>query len=257
MYPILFHVGDISIHTYGALGALGFLTVAFIAILRGRAIGISPDVVADLVFWTALVALVGSRLLYVYQNPDGIEDVFDVFNFRLGGLVFYGALLSGIPFATGWMLWKKLPLLATWDVFATAIPIGHGITRVGCFMAGCCWGRPTDGALGVQYTHPAAVAPADIVVHPVQLYEATMLMVIGLFLHLVYARKRFDGIVLGLYLLIYAAGRTITELFRGDAARGFFLPDLMGETLSYSQGISGLVATAGLVVLLVGWRRTT
>lgn len=254
MHPVLFEVGGVSVHSYGALGAIGFLAVCAIALVRGRKLGIEPENIADLIFFTALLSLAGSRLLFVWQNPEVVETWFDVVNYRKGGLVFYGALLVGIPVGTGFMWWKKLPFLATWDIFATAMPLGHGLARVGCFLAGCCWGLESAVPWAVTFEHELAPAPHGVALHPVQLYEATALFVVAAILNLAYARRRFDGQILGAYLLAYAAVRTVTELYRGDATRGFFLPELLGETLSYSQGVSVGVALAGILVLAVGSR---
>lgn len=254
MHPILFEVGGVTVHTYGALGAVGFLTLAGIALARAKKLGIEPEHLADLIFVTALLSLLGARLLFVWQNPQVVETWFDIVNYRKGGLVFYGALLTGVPLGTALMWWRGMPILATWDAFATAFPIGHGITRIGCFFAGCCWGLPSASPWAVTYTHDLAIGPHDVAVHPVQLYEAAALFVVGAIVNLAYARRTFDGQILGLYLFSYGLVRMVTELYRGDATRGFFLPDVLGETLSYSQGVSiGVIAT-GLVVWAVGSR---
>lgn len=254
MHPILFDLGGLTVHTYGALGAVGFLAVAGLSLRRARTLGIEPETLADLIFFTAVLSLAGSRLLFVWQHPEVVNTWFDVVNYREGGLVFYGALLVGIPVGTAFMRWRGLPILATWDVFATAMPIGHGITRVGCWFAGCCWGTESSVPWAVTYEQELALAPHGVPVHPVQLYEAGALLVLGLVVGLIWSRRTFDGQSLGAYLIGYAMVRSVTELYRGDVSRGFFLPDLLGEALSYSQGVSLGVAVVGVAVLAWGRR---
>lgn len=257
MHPILFEIGGISVHAYGLLGAIGFLTVAFMTLRRARTIGVETDALADLIFWTSIMALVGARLVYVLQTPELMGSWRDVVNLRAGGLVFYGSLLVGIPFGSWYMRRRKMPFLATWDVFATAMPIGHAITRIGCLMAGCCYGLPSDAPWAVTYTNLDGVAPLNIALHPVQLYEAGWLLVVGLITNIAWSRKKFDGQIMALYLLFYAAGRWVIELYRGDAERGYFLPDLLGSLLTYSQGISLMMVLVAMALFAVGSRQAS
>lgn len=246
MHPILISVGGFELHSYGAMGALGFLVMAFGVLRESRnRLGLDPENVADVIFWTSFTAIAGSRLLFVYQNPDGIDTLYDVVNVRGGGLVFYGALLTGLPIATWQFRKKKLPLWPMLDLFAMAMPIGHAFARSGCFLAGCCYGGPTDSAMGVIYTSPLTDAPHNVSLHPVQLYEAAGLLLIGAVVIGLRSRKRFDGQLLAIYLLLYAGLRLATEAFRGDE-RGWFLESLLGQAVSTSQGISALIVVCAV-----------
>lgn len=255
MHPILFDVNGFAIHTYGALGAAGFLFTAFTALYRGRKLGIKAERMADLIFWSAIIALVGARVVFLVQNPGLFETWSQWMNLRTGGLVFYGAILFGVPAGSLLIRRFSMPFFATWDIFAAAFPIAHGLSRLGCFAAGCCYGTPYDGPLSVTFDHPASVAPQNIALHPTQLYEASFLFVLGGILQVVYARKPFHGAVMLTYLLGYAAGRTVVETFRGDASRGYFLPELFGPLLSYSQGISLGLAVFAVAVFFFGARK--
>jgi phosphatidylglycerol:prolipoprotein diacylglycerol transferase len=254
MHPILFDVNGFAIHTYGALGAAGFLFTAFTALYRGRALGIKAERMADLIFWSAILALIGSRVVFVVQNPGALDGVGSWFNLRTGGLVFYGAILFGVPAGSLLIRRFKMPFFATWDIFAAAFPIAHGLARIGCFAAGCCYGLPFDGPWAVTFDHPMSVAPQHVALHPTQLYEAGFLFVLGAVLQVVYARKPFHGAVMLVYLLGYAAGRVVVEAFRGDASRGFFLEPVFGELLSYSQGISLALVVFAIAVFFFGAR---
>src|SRR5678815_3767384 len=144
-----------------------------------------------------------------------------------------------------------MPLFALADIFATALPLGHAIARVGCLMAGCCFGKPTSLPWGVTYSDPLTPAPHGVPLHPTQVYEALYLLVIFGVCNWFYPRRRFDGQVMALYLLMYAAFRTLNEFLRGDGTRGWVLESLLGPTISTSQGLSVLVAVIALVVFVV------
>lgn len=248
MHPVLLTVGGFPLFSYGVMGALGFLVVALVVLRRSRALFLNLDRVADVVVWTSVAALVGARGLFLLQNPVG--SLGEAVNIRGGGLVFYGALLVGLPVAALLVRRHRIPLLPFLDVVATALPLGHAVSRLGCFLAGCCYGRPVSW--GVVFHHPLSDAPTGTPLHPTQLYEAIGLLAIGAVLHLAYRRRRFDGQVLLLYLVSYAALRSVVEVFRGDLTRGF----LVEGWVSFSQGVSVLVAVAALALMAAGARRS-
>lgn len=129
------------------------------------------------------------------------------------------------------------------DVMAIVTCIVHGFGRIGCFMAGCCYGIPTDSFLGVTFTDAKCQAePLNTSLHPTQLYEATLIFSIMAVLWIFKSRKKFNGQLFLLYLMTYAFGRGILELFRGDIQRGFVVENI----LSNSQFISLLVIAAAL-----------
>ena len=258
MYPVLLEIGDFQLHSYGALGAVGFLVLVFIAMGRARRFGLNGDAVVDVIFWGALAGLVGARGAYVIQNPAQFETFLDIVNIRGGGLVFYGALIIGMPVGSMIMLRKKLPFFALMDMFACAFPFGHVLTRTGCFLAGCCYGDPTDVPWAVSFTDPMSAIHDGIARHPTQLYEVGYLLAIGLLLNWFYSRKRFHGQVMLGYLVLYATLRSINEIFRGDITRGYFLESVLGQTLSFSQGISlGVAVVAGILFFVIARRVST
>lgn len=244
MHPVLFHFGDTAIHAYGFLGSVGFLLASGVVLWRATREGISRDRVADVIFWTSIAAIAGARGLYLLQTPEAARTVWDAVNLRAGGLVFYGAMIAALPVTSGLLLWYKLPFFKSWDIFATALPLAHAVSRVGCLMAGCCYGLPTDIPWAVTYSDPQSSGPLGVAVHPTQAYESTLLFGIFLAANAFYPRRQFDGQVALLYLLAYAGGRSVIEVFRGDAERGFVL----GGALSVSQAIS--LGVAGVAVLL-------
>ena len=241
MHPILVHIGGFPVHTYGVLGATAFLVVALGALWRGRRRGLPAQHLADLMFLTAVAAVVGARVVYLAQTPERFTGWTDLVNLRQGGLVFYGSLLFGLPVATLAMRWRRFPFFATWDLFAPLLPLGHGISRLGCLMAGCCFGLRTSLPWAVTYDHPFAPGPHAVPVHPVQVYEALGLFAISAGVFLLERRKPFHGAGMLAYLVSYAVLRVVTELFRGDVSRGLFVDG----AVSFSQVISvALIVTA-------------
>lgn len=175
--------------------------------------------------------IVGGKLFLLFEDPSAKL-------FTASGFVFYGSLLFCIP--TMLLFFKKnnLPILSMLDIMAIVTCIVHAFGRIGCFMAGCCYGTPTDSFPGVIFTDPVCQArPLNTPIHPTQLYEAGFIFLLLIGLLILKRRKRFDGQVFLVYLVVYAFGRGIIELFRGDVERGFVIKDI----LSNSQFISLLI----------------
>lgn len=137
MHPILFKIGDFTLHTYGVLLAVGFLLAVVVALKEARRIGLDPDLFMDLAFYTLIAALVGSRVFYVLTSWEEFRDnPIDIVRFWRGGLVFYGGLI--FAFLTGiWYVRKHhLNFIPLADLFAPSIPLGQAVGRLGCFSAG-------------------------------------------------------------------------------------------------------------------------
>lgn len=254
MHPILFSLGGFEIHTYGFMGGVAFLVGAGIVLWRAHRLGVPVERTADVIFWLSVFSLLGARLVFVLQNPGVVTSLADWFDIRGGGLVFYGSFVIGFPLGFLLMHRWELPTFGLWDTMATAFPLAHGISRVGCYYAGCCYGAPTGPGSGVVFPE-GSLAPAGIPLVPVQLYEAASLFVIAAICNLFYAYRRFDGQVMLLYLSLYAGARAVLETYRGDAERGWFLRDQLGEVLTWSQGMSLVLAVMAIAVFLVGARR--
>ncbi len=256
MFPILFTIGGFPIHSYGALGALAFVIGAMLVLGRDTRLGLDKNDVADVIFWMAMTGLLGARLVFVLQNPGTIGSVGQLLDLRGGGLVFYGALLVGIPVGFWVMRRKNLPAFRVWDLLGTAFPLAHALSRIGCFAAGCCYGSPTTAPWAVTFPENHPIAPGGIPLHPAQLYEAAVLLGIAAVTNGFYRYRRFDGQVFLLYLVLYAVGRAGLEVFRGDVDRGWFLPEWLGQVVTWSQGMSVLFGAAALVLFFRGVRKS-
>jgi phosphatidylglycerol---prolipoprotein diacylglyceryl transferase len=234
MHPVLFEAGSVTIYTYGFLIALGCVA-GFLYMWRASPMTFDQ---ANTLFILLIVAgVVGGKLFIVFEDPSLYFK-----NPRLlignSGFVFYGSLLFCIPTMLLYFKKNNLPILSMLDVMAIVTCIVHGFGRLGCFMAGCCYGLPADSWLGVIFSDPLCQArPLNTPLHPTQLYESIFIFTLMTGLLILKRRKTFDGQVFLVYLVVYACGRSVIEMFRGDIERGFVIDGI----LSNSQLISLLL----------------
>lgn len=234
MYPILFKIGPLTIHTYGVMLAAAFFLALALAVKQARKEGIAPERIVDLGLYLLVAAIVGSRLLFVLTDLQYyIENPLKIFMIWEGGLVFYGGLILGIPVGIYYIKRQKLPLWKVGDIIAPSVSIAQAVGRLGCFSAGCCYGKPTTLLWGVTFRDPDSLARLNIPLHPTQLYESLGTFLIFLFLILMRKKKSFDGQLFWLYVLSYSVLRFSIEFFRGDEIRGMFFEG----PLSTSQAI--------------------
>jgi phosphatidylglycerol:prolipoprotein diacylglycerol transferase len=256
MYPILFEIGDWPIYTYGVLLAAAYLAGLQLAVVRARRAGLDSTRIMDLGIYLIIAALVGAKLMLVvvefdtFRNNPG--DLFSLV--RVGG-VFYGGLI--FAFVVGLILVRRyrLPVWATADMYAPGIALGHVIGRLGCLLAGCCYGRPADVPWAVTFTSEVARenagTPLHEPLHPTQLYDAGGELIILAALLILERRSRgFAGRTFWLYILLYAISRFIVEAYRGDP-RG----EMIG--LSTSQVVSIALVPVALLMLARLRRRAT
>lgn len=257
MYPVLFTIpifGGITIYSYGVMVALGFLAGMIWVVRESRRVGQDPARAMDLAFYIILAAIVGSRVLNVVVSDWDrfLRDPLMIFRIWEGGLVFYGGLIASIAVAVWYVRRHHMPFLVTSDTFAPAIAIGHAFGRIGCFLAGCCFGRPASGWFSVTFpTNVRSFAPAGISLYPTQLMETSGELMIFFILGALRLHKRFDGQIFATYLMLYAVLRTIVEYFRGDVERGFVIE----PWFSTSQFISVFLFAIGLAFYIRCWPR--
>lgn len=243
MHPVLVEFDSFTIYTYGfciAVGALlGFTYMAW----QGKKLfKLTFDQSNTLLLILVTGGVVGGKLFLIFEDPSFYrshpQDLLSG-----NGFVFYGSLLTCIPLMLWYFKKHMIPLWPMLDLMAIVICILHGCGRIGCFMAGCCYGKPTENFLGVTFTNPACQAdPRNTPLHPTQLYESGLIFILLIGLLLIKRRKQFEGQLFLLYLIGYAAGRAVLELFRGDLERGFIVENY----LSYSQFISLLLIAVAL-----------
>jgi phosphatidylglycerol---prolipoprotein diacylglyceryl transferase len=249
MHPILFEVGNWPVYSYGVLLALAYLAGLQLAVMRARRAGLDSARIMDLGIYLIIAALVGAKLMlvvvdfsYFRDHPRELLSLARVGGVFYGGLIF--ALLAGLFLVRRY----KLPVWSAADMYAPGVALGHIIGRLGCLLAGCCYGRPTDLPWGITFTNPVAAAsagtPLGIPLHPTQIYDAGAELLILIFLLVLERRSRgYPGRTWWLYMLLYAIARFIVEIFRADD-RGIILG------VSTSQFVSLLLVPIAIVMLL-------
>jgi phosphatidylglycerol:prolipoprotein diacylglycerol transferase len=247
MYPELFHIS--FLHTYGVLVALAFLSAVWMAAHLARRAGIDAEAVTNLGIYCALAAMAGAKLMMFVVDPDYRRDIFSWASLQAGG-VFYGGLLAALAVAWWYMRKTKLPLFETADVFAPAIALGHGIGRLGCFSAGCCWGVLCDRPWAVTFRNPVANevtgVPLNVPLHPTQLYESLAEFAIFAILFWRIGKPHGRGAVIALYLMLYGAVRFVVEFYRYHEQG-----NLWGGPLDTSQMISLALFAVGASRFLI------
>ena len=237
--------GPFTLHTYGFLLAVAFLAGLFVAARQARRSGLDANRVTDMAVWVLIAGLLGAKAMllavdwaFYSRNPRELISLFQ------SGGVFYGGLLGGLLVAFWYARHYKLPGLATADALAPGVVLGQAIGRLGCFAAGCCFGRPAAVPWAVTFTDPYAAravgTPVDTPLHPSQLYESFACFLLFFALLAIAGRKRFDGQVLLAYTAGYSAIRFVLEFWRGDPDRG----SLFGGALSTSQAIAIVLVVA-------------
>lgn len=246
MKPILFRLGDLQIHSFGVLVALGFLAGLAAAAYNARRAGLKGDVVYDLAPWLVAGGLIGARLLYVvsyWQRDFAGHPLTEILAVWKGGLVYYGGLI--LATLTG--IWRirqmKLPLWTMADCLAPGVALGHAFGRLGCLLNGCCFGRPTTLPWGIQF--PASHSTAAASLHPTQIYESLLNLMLFAALMWGFGRRRFAGQLFALYLVGYAVIRAFTEWFRGDYA---FISRPAAGVFTPGQSTSLLILLAGIAL---------
>jgi phosphatidylglycerol:prolipoprotein diacylglycerol transferase len=244
MFPRLIQFGSHSPPTYGVLVALAFLTALWMAAKFARQRGIDSEKIVNLGVYCALVGMLGAKVMMIALDPDlrsHPADIFSLATLQSAG-IFYGGFILALVFAFFYMRAQHLPALATSDIFAPGLAIGHGIGRLGCFAAGCCWGKPTHLPWAVTFTNTDATTgvPLGVPLHPTQLYEAFAEGNICLVLVARLRRPHGDGQIIGLYGLLYGLVRFGVEFLRDHDALNPF-----GGPFTLEQWISLAVAAAG------------
>ncbi len=247
MFPDLFSIGPLIIHTYGLFMAAGFFVGIIVTLKIGKLEEIAPQQVMDMGFIIILSAIVGSRLLYVLVNITYYShEPVEIFKIWRGGLVFSGGIIGVIIAMFRYSDRRNLPLWKIGDLWAPAAAVGQAIGRIGCFMAGCCYGKPTDLKWGVVFTHPNSLAPTNISLHPTQIYSSILGFIIFFILLIIHSKKKFEGQVLLWFLILHSTARLAIERFRGDD-RGM----LLNSNMSITQFVTIFILIASVVALMV------
>ena len=245
----LFSIGPFTVYGYGLMIAIGILVAYVTAEYRAKKHGLDPDKIFYLVIWAVVGGFAGAKVLYfltrlkdIMENPRVLLDLAD-------GFVVYGGIIGGIFSAMAYCKIKKMPFLKYFDLVMPSVALAQGFGRIGCFLAGCCYGRETDSALGIVFQN-SSYAPNDVKLLPTQLISSGLDFLLCAVLILLDRKKKGDGQIAGAYLVLYSIGRFILEFYRGDLIRGNV------GALTTSQFIAIFVALAGVVLIAVRKGRT-
>lgn len=235
-----------EIPSYGFMIVLGVIFANIIAYFRCKKEGLDIDKVMLFEAYGLTGAFIGAKLLYIIVsfkliNWSEIKSFSDMNTLMNSGFVFYGGLIGGIIAIALASFFEKTDIREYLKKLIFLIPFAHAFGRIGCFMAGCCYGRPYDGRFAVVFPE-TSVAPSGVMLFPVQIVESICLFVISAVLALI--SRKHSKYIIELYFIMYAILRFIMEFFRYDSYRGAFL------NISTSQWISIFVMLISIVIII-------
>lgn len=254
MFPRLFTLGDyFTLHTYGVMMVLALLSGLYLASRLAPRAGLSRDMVWNLGIYMAVAGVLGGKLFLIASEwryyAEYPRQILSLTTFQAAGF-FYGGLLLAIAVAVFYLWRTKESFAALADACSPGVALGLVLARLGCFSAGCCWGKPADVAWAVTFTDPYSErivgVPLGIPLHPTQLYESAVSAGIFLVLLLLWRRRAFPGQIFAAFLLLYSAARFLLEYLRDDPRGPFFF----GGALSTPQLLSLILFAVGLAF---GW----
>jgi len=268
VHPILFHIGSYPVASYGLALTLGFAAGIALALRRARARGLPEAPILDALLVAILASLLGARLLWAITHPEAFRppqgtlvDLWNPFqangDFRIVGLSMLGGVVLAAAGVLATLRWRGVPVLPAADVLAPSVLLGEAITRVGCFLNGCCYGNPSSLPWAVHFPpgSEATRALGAVAVHPTQLYTVLLSLAGFWLLSRLLLRPPFAGAVLAALGAWLGAQRILLDLVRHhDAQTILWQPG--GVPIASSQLISAVLLVAGAVALAAGRRRT-
>lgn len=246
----LLTIGPFTVYGYGLMIAIGIVAGCLTAEYRAGKQRLDSDQIFPMILWCLLGGFFAAKILFWITEWKSIaEDPGFMMETLSSGFVVFGGIIGGI--FTGWLYCriKKLTFFKYADVILPSVALVQGFGRIGCFLAGCCYGKETEGILSVTFQE-SAYAPNHVALIPAQLYSSGLDFLHFFLLVMIARNKKSDGQVTAGYLIFYSVGRFIIEFFRGDIIRGSV------GVLSTSQFISIFTGIAGVVMMILVSRRT-
>jgi phosphatidylglycerol:prolipoprotein diacylglycerol transferase len=253
VFPHLFHIGSFALPTYGFMAALGMISGLSVIFSLARFRGLDPEQMWNMGGIAAFSGIIGSKLLMLIVDwRDYLAEpsrIFSMATLQSGG-VFSGGFLLAIACTWWYVRREKIPFLSAADVFAPGVALGHAFGRIGCLAAGCCFGRETHVPWAITFHNPWAAefsgTPLDRPLHPTQLYESVAEFINFAFLYWLCKRKKFEGQIIALFMIVYGIERYIFEFFRGDPGRG----EVLGGFMTGTQLIALGLVVAGFIIYI-------
>ena len=244
---ILFNIGPIAVHGYGLMIGIGIVAAMLIILFRAKGAGLSADKAWKIVMWSTIVGFAGGKVMYmIVEHEQLFKDPLSVIG--SSGFVVYGGIIAGLLFCFWYCKKSGVSFLRYIDLFLPGLAIGQAFGRLGCFMAGCCYGREAHAHEWGVIFPAGCMAPAGVELIPTQLYSSLGdFGILAALLIVDYATRKKDrtpGMLLSLYLILYGVGRFIIEIFRNDV-RGNV------GVLSTSQFISIFMVAAAIAIFVL------
>ena len=246
----LLTIGPFTVYGYGLMIAIGIVAGCLTAEYRARKQSLDSDQIFPMILWCLLGGFFAAKILFWITEWKSIaEDPGFMMETLSSGFVVFGGIIGGI--FTGWLYCriKKLTFFKYADVILPSVALAQGFGRIGCFLAGCCYGKETESIWSVTFQE-SAYAPNHVALIPAQLYSSGLDFLHFFLLVMIARNKKSEGQVTACYLIFYSVGRFIIEFFRGDIIRGSV------GVLSTSQFISIFTGIAGVVMMILVSRRT-
>lgn len=261
MFPYIRLTDSLTLPLYGPVFIAGFFIALLIAIKLAPKYSIRKEDILFSSVYGGIGLLIGAKLLYFLTKLPNIITHFDTYcelfkaspinaiSYAFGGLVFYGGLIGAFLGIYRYCYRFKVKFAGFLDIYAPLIPLVHGFGRIGCFLAGCCYGKEYHGFLSVQFPYNELVPElCEVPRIPVQLIEAVLnFIMFAVLFWLLRKRKLLFGRLMGIYLLYYTIARYFLEMLRGDMIRGGV------GIFSTSQLISLLILPVGIILLRGKW----
>lgn len=259
MHPDIFKIGPLQIHSYGLMLAISFLLGIFLAIHRAKKQKIDPNKIMDLAVVIVISAIVGARFLYVIFHLDEFRghwlDMINPFQssgeIGIAGLTMLGGFLAALFSGLIYLKLKKLAVLKIADIITPSLGLGIFLTRIGCFLNGCCYGTPTTAPWGMIFPSESAAGYhfTNTPIHPAQLYSSFYGLAIFFLLLLLERWKKFDGFLLFSFLILYGIARFIVDFYR-YYEESMVLFSIGNQPISLNQGISFLMILIGGILII-------
>jgi phosphatidylglycerol:prolipoprotein diacylglycerol transferase len=214
--PILIQIGELAIPSYGIMLVISFLMALWFAKRHAKNFNISPIIIENLAFYLMLGVIIGGRMLYVISHWSQYENhLLDIFAIWKGGMMFFGGFVGGFIAGMLYLKKEKLSVLQVTDIVAPAIALGHFFTRIGCFLNGCCFGKPSNLPWAVKFPENCVAGNQfNVPLHPTQIYSSLFGLALFFFLGKRLLSQHRTGEVFSLYLIFYGGFRFGIDFIR-------------------------------------------
>ena len=257
MHSVVFKIGPVVVRSYGLLLAVSFGLGLWLALLRAKKWRVKPDLVLDLFLIILVSSVFGSRFFYViFHLEEFVGHPWDMINpvqssgeLGIAGLSMVGGVVLAVGLGILYLFVKKENVWRVADVISPSFMLGLGVTRIGCFLNGCCFGKPTHSCVGVVFPYDSAAGyfNPDTPIYPTQLFHSGAGFLILFILLWAERHKKFDGYTFWIMLVLFSLQRIIIDFFRYYEPEMVFL-NVRGMNISINQAVLVLVVVFSILV---------